>query len=166
REIAAAFDAAEHSADVCIEDGGRLFRSTASSNQHCLVNVGFRSGRAAWEFRLESDSLNDECSALGAAVKPVNSSSYESCPNMWMKRSYNGQLYHGTSAGYPPLGKVHEGDIVRVELDMDAHTLSFKTNGEDEGVAFTDVEGEEVFPAVCTYRSGIEVRLLKVEIWG
>lgn len=31
-------------------------------------------------------------------------------------------------------------------------------------MAFTDIEGE-VFPAVCTYRSGIEVRLLKVEHW-
>lgn len=163
-EINAVFDAKDHSEDVSIEDGGKLFRSTSSSNQHALVGVGFRTGKAAWEFKLESDSSNDECSALGAAVKPVLSSSYESCPNMWMRRSYNGQLYHGTSSGYSAMSKVHPGDVLRIEVDLDAHTMSFKKNGEDEGVAFTDIEGE-VFPAVCTYRSGIEIRLLKVEHW-
>jgi hypothetical protein len=133
-EIAeAGFDARDHSEDVTIEDHGRLFRSTSSSNQHALANVGFKTGKAAWEFRLENDSSNDECSALGAAVKPILSSSYESCPNMWMRRSYNGQLYHGTSSGYAAMSKVHPGDVLRVEVDLDAHTMSFKKNGEDEG---------------------------------
>ena len=48
---------------------------------------------------------------------------------------------------------------------MDKKTLSFKKNGKDEGVAFADLTGE-VFPIVCTYRSAIEVQLLKTEVWG
>ena len=64
---------------------------------------------------------------------------------MWVRRSYNGQLYHGTSSGFPAMSKLHPGDVLRVEVDLDAHTLSFRKNGVEEGVAFTDVEGE-VFP--------------------
>lgn len=34
-------------------------------------------------------------SAFGIATKPVTTSSYELNSNMWVRRSYNGQLYHG-----------------------------------------------------------------------
>ena len=107
-----------------------------------------------------SDSDLDECSAIGVCTLPVTSSSYESSPNMWVRRSYNGQLYHGTSAGYDCVGKVHPGDVVGVEVDMAKGELRFFKNGEDEGVCFRDLAGE-VFPIVCTYRSGIEVALLR-----
>lgn len=94
----------------------------------------------------------------------MTSSSYESSSNMWVRRSYNGQLYHGTSAGYDCVGKVHPGDVVGVEVDMDKGELRFFKNGEDEGVCFRDLPTggtREIFPIVCTYRSGIEVALLK-----
>jgi hypothetical protein len=164
RRVSASFDASAASDDVSIEDNGQVMRSTASSNQYCAVNIGFRSGRAAWEFKLESDSVNDECSALGAATKPISVASYDSSPSMWVRRSYNGQLYHGTSVGYPCLARVHPGDIVRVEVDIDNRTMAFRRNGLYEGIAFTDLEGD-IFPVVCTYRCGVVVRLLKVEIW-
>ena len=159
------FDFCEKSDDVVIEDDGKLFRSTASNNQHCLVDVGVSSGKCAWEFKLLADSEFDECSAFGVACKPITSSSYESSMNMWVRRSYNGQLYHGTSAGFDCFPKIHPGDILRIEVDMDEKTLRFRKNGVDEGLAFVDLQGE-VFPIVCTYRSGIEVKLIKTELWG
>jgi len=164
-EVRGVFDGTEKSSDVTVSEDGLLFRSIASSNQHALVDIGCQSGKCAWEFKLVEDSEYDECSAFGVANKPITSSSYESSPNMWVRRSYNGQLYHGSSAGYDCMDKLHPGDVVRIEVDMDKKTLSFKKNGEDEGAAFIDLVGE-VFPIVCTYRSGIEVQLLKTEVWG
>ncbi|GMH47208.1 hypothetical protein TL16_g00006 [Triparma laevis f. inornata] len=161
-EVKAYFSATHKSSDVKIT--GNTMRSVSSTNQHCCVespsSTGCKSGRAYWEFKLISDSDLDECSAIGVANLPVNSSSYESSTNMWVRRSYNGQLYHGTSAGYDCIGKVHPGDVVGVEVDMDRGELRFWRNGEDEGVCFKDLQGE-IFPIICTYRSGIEVQLIR-----
>ncbi|CAM9393614.1 unnamed protein product, partial [Discosporangium mesarthrocarpum] len=181
------------SSGVCVEDGGHVVRSLCGSAQHCTVSTGFRirphppragvgaggDGRgrrwAAWEFRVESDASGDECSAIGAAVRPVSSSSYDCSPDLWMRRSYNGQLYdrgrpvsaaasNGLQQGRSTLSPVHQGDIVRIELDLTEGTLSYSLNGVDEGVAFTNMSGE-IYPCVCTYRTGVQVRLLKVETW-
>jgi hypothetical protein len=35
---------------------------------------------------------------------------------MWVRRSYNGQLYHGSSAGRDCMTKIHPGDVIRIEV--------------------------------------------------
>ena len=51
-----------------------------------------------------------------------------------------------------------------MEIDMDKKTLSFRKNGVEEGVAFENIEAEEVFPICLTYRAGIEVRLHSMKV--
>ena len=46
----------------------------------------------AWEFLIAEDITNDESICIGAGTKPVTSSSYNSSPNLWMYRCYNGNL--------------------------------------------------------------------------
>ena len=160
----ACFDPSEKSADMVIEGEGRLVRSTSGSNQHCLVGSGFRSGRGAWEFRLESDTADDECSLLGAATKPLLCSNYENNASMWLLRSYNGQLYHGGASGLPAAAKVHPGDLVRFEVDMERRTMSVAVNGKRQRATLTDLRGP-LYPCVVTYRPGIVVRLVSLEVW-
>ena len=90
-------------------------------------------------------------------------SNYERSTDLWMYRAYNGYTYNrGTRER--TLRKIHKGDIVRCELDMDEGTLRFLVNGEDQGVAFTNLnQFGEVFPAVAFYSKDRAVRLLKVE---
>ena len=62
--------------------------------------------------------------------------------------------------------RVHPNDIVRVELDHDNHTLSYKINKDkDQGICFTDVTGE-IFPAVAFYGANRGVRLMAIECIG
>ena len=44
------------------------------------------------------------------------------------------------------------GDVITVTLDLDANTLSFAVNGDDQGVAYTAASGigqYTLVPAVC-----------------
>lgn len=111
-----------------VTKGGRNAESTGGGNEYCLVNYAFRSGRGAWEFKLERDSVNGECVCMGAATKPVNNTSYERSNDLWMYRGYNGNLYHGRQLS--TMEKYHPGDTVRFELDLDAGTLSIGVNGK------------------------------------
>lgn len=53
---------------------------------------------------------------------------------------------------------------MRCELDMDAGTLRYLVNGEDQGICFTNMnEFGPVYPAVAFYSSNRAVRLLSVE---
>lgn len=98
-------------------------------------------------------------------MKPVSSSAYSSSPSLWMYRCYNGQLYRRGQSVTGQKTKIHPNAVVRCELDMDAGTLSFAVNDEEQGVVFDDLSGE-IFPAVCFYGSGRAVRLLRVERVG
>lgn len=76
---AACFDELAASGGVNILDGGETVRSVSGNNQHCLVNVGFSSATcswAAWEFKLQEDT-SSQTTCFGAAIKPVQNSSYE-----------------------------------------------------------------------------------------
>ncbi|KAG5176465.1 hypothetical protein JKP88DRAFT_134692, partial [Tribonema minus] len=116
------------------------------------VNVCVSAGRAAWEFLLDADSATDECSVFGAAAKPLHSRCYNSSPSLWMRRAYNGVLYcRGRQLpSSRTMSKIHPGDVVRCELDMDEGTLRFAVNGEAQDGGFDGIEGE-VYPCAGSY---------------
>ena len=41
------------------------------------------------------------------------------------------------------------GDVVDMTVDVDKGVLSFAKNGVDQGVAYNDIKGQPVIPAVC-----------------
>lgn len=71
---------------------------------------------------------SDECSVFGVATKPLYSRCYNSSQYLRMRRAYNGVLYdRGRQLpGSHNLSKVHPGDVVRCEVDMDEGTVRFR----------------------------------------
>jgi hypothetical protein len=148
------------------DDGDRtLYVSVSSTNTCAVANTCF-SGEdmAAWEFELLQDNNYDECSVFGAARRPLLSRCYSSSVDLWMRRSYNGYMYCQGRSITPSQGRIHQGDIVRCEFDAKAGTLSFSVNGAEPEVGFTGIT-DPIYPAVGSYRSGVRVRMLKVEIY-
>jgi hypothetical protein len=156
----------EEEALYSISENGSMYVATQSTNTCAVTNCKFSGKvRAAWEFLLVADSASDECSVFGCARIPLRSRCYSTSTDLWMRRAYNGYLYAcGRSVGQS-LEKVHAGDIVRVEFDGVAGTISYGLNGSEPEIAFTDVQGE-VSPCCGSYRVGVQVRLLKVETFG
>jgi hypothetical protein len=140
-----------------VSDGVKLIdRSkravSAGENSYAVANIGFSSGQASWEFKLIEDKQDDEFSCLGAAIKPLSNPTYNRSPNLMMLECYNGKLHWGDNGNRlkEKITKVHEGDLVRIELDMEKGELSYKVNGEDQGVCFNNIpHGTTVYPAVC-----------------
>ena len=63
-------------ASYLISDGGSMYSAVQSNNTCAVVPIGFSAPmRAAWEFLLVGDSVNDECSVFGAARMPLSSRS-------------------------------------------------------------------------------------------
>eukprot|EP00939_MAST-03C_sp_MAST-3C-sp1_P004968 g4968.t1 len=160
------FDASEMSeSGLELAEGDMVVRCMTGNNSHALVNVGFTEGQWVWEFLLEEDRESDECTCFGAATKPVTNSTYSSGTCFYMYRCYNGQCYQRGTSLSDSKEKIHPGNVVRCELDMEAGTLSYRINDNDQGVVFNGITGE-IFPAVCFYGSNRAVRLLKVERIG
>jgi SPRY domain len=59
--------------------------------------------------------------------------------------------------------QVHPGDTVRCEVDMEEGTLRYSVNGEEQEGGFDSIEGD-IYPCVGSYRAGVKIRLLKVEV--
>jgi hypothetical protein len=144
----------------------RLLRSPSFAPlQHVYGTVGFNRGKAAWEFVIEKDSDRDECTCVGAGVKPVVSSQYETSPNLFMVRGYNGRCHAGGVAT-GTVDKFHPGDTVRFELDCDAGEVRMWVNAKEQGVVFRGLAGQTVFPAACTYSENRAVAFRRLEAWG
>ncbi len=43
-------------------------------------------GKGAWEFKLDEDSANQECTCMGIGIKPVSRSNYDGSRELWMYR--------------------------------------------------------------------------------
>jgi hypothetical protein len=164
RQIKAQFE--DSQPDFAITEEGMVYTSVHSANTCAVIHCGFSGPcRAAWEFVLESDTLDDECAVFGAAHLPLSNRSHSASPNLYMRRAYNGHLYHRGRALPSTQGKIHPGDIVRIEYDGRAETLSYSVNGSDLETCFTNVVGE-IFPCCGSYRNNVRIRLLKVEVFG
>lgn len=163
KTVKAAFDDGDSS--YTLSDNGSLYTSAHSSNTCAIVNYRFSKGqKGAWEFKLENDSLNDECSVFGAARMPLSSRCYTSSPDLWMRRSYNGYMYCLGQTTGNSLEKIHPGDVIRIEFDGIAGTLSYSVNGSDMEIGFSGIV-DDVYPACGSYRSSVSIKLLKVEVF-
>ncbi|TYZ68588.1 hypothetical protein PybrP1_010076 [[Pythium] brassicae (nom. inval.)] len=165
RKVRALFEPSVCSGGVTVEDAGLTVRTRETSYQYAAVNLGITTGKASWTFRLDNDTVDDEMTCFGAAILPVTVSGYDSSPNLWMLRGYNGNLYARGHKLSRSIGKVHPGDVVQIEVDMTEGTLAYKINDTEYGVVFTDLAGHEVYPAVSFYGSGKVITLLGVHKW-
>lgn len=163
RQVKAVFEDSDNS--FSLADGGLTYTSLHSTNTCALLNIKFGvHQKAAWEFCLEHDSASDECSVFGAARLPLRSRCYSSSPDLWMRRSYNGYMYNQGQSTGSTLDKIHPGDIIRIEFDGKAGTISYSINGGELEVGFSDIT-EDIYPACGSYRNGVIIKLVKVEIF-
>ena len=106
-------------------------------------------GKHSWEVLISKEKNGDESSCIGIAFPPVTDNAYNgSC--FCMLRGYNGELYErGRSKGASDDRKFREGDVLRLELDMEVGTLTYFKNGAELGTFFEGLnEFEMVHPAV------------------
>jgi len=107
------FDKLEKSPATTLSPTSLSTTSTTSAHTHTYLNRGFSSGRWSWTFAITSDVHSDESVCLGAGIKPLQSSSYNSSKEMWMYRCYNGNLYErGGQVRGVSKEKVHPGNQV------------------------------------------------------
>lgn len=67
-----------------------------------------------------------------------------------MYRAYNGHLF-GPGREGDTRAPFHASDVVRVDFDASAGTLSFAVNGVSQGVCYSGIAGKTLHPAVCFY---------------
>jgi len=148
-KVTAKFDSS-HS-DVTLLNSGMVAKSTTGTKSHAIVNQGFTSGKAWWSFKLKVDKTGDARICLGACIKPVTNSAYDTSPELWMLRPYSGACY---AAGKYNDKKIEpkpvEGDVVRFDLDHAAGTLAIKVNGKDHGVCISGLPKQAIYPGTRT----------------
>ena len=139
------------------DDGTSATFSSSESWSTVLGNVGFMVGKNVWEIHIERSPT--AYLFVGIATKDANLSTF-------LGGDDNGWGYIGDRALYHKRNKVKlygerfgQGDTVGVTLDMDEGTLSFSKNGENLGVAISNLSGV-LYPAVAFYNRGQRVSLL------
>jgi len=86
-----AFDTAASSTELTFANEGHTVSSKAGGNTMAICTRGFGRGRAVVEFRLDSDTKDNEMTALGFTSKPITSHSYDNGASAYMLRCYNGE---------------------------------------------------------------------------
>ena len=128
-----------------VSNGGRWATTLAA-------HPGVRSGRLVWSVRLD-----DTRGGAGVAIGVVDARDFSvdrqnlgASDKSWC---YSKTGKKGDGSGFHDYGKAYtNGDTVTLTLDMDACTLSFAINDEDQGIAYTAAHGIgrcALIPAVC-----------------
>ena len=131
----AAFDRTEKSPDIQVDPDGTLI-SNPNGSGYGLVNCVMDSGVWEWEMTLVQESHGDETTCLGVSNRPMTNTSYDSSPDVWVVRCYNGERYHGGARGRDGGLLMHPNDNVRFTYDASAQTLAVAINDVDRGVIF------------------------------
>jgi hypothetical protein len=107
---------------------------------------GYNSGRHYWAIQVGGDETY-----VGVARKEMSQlDNYLGCDaNSWAW-NYSGYIstQASTSVNTSYGGSFGRGDIIGIALDMNKKTLSFYKNGQDMGVAFSNLPSVKLYPAV------------------
>ena len=105
-----------------------------------LATIPMSSGKHTWKVTVKSETPHNLSTFIGIAKKPIRSYYYNSTEDLWLYSGYSGSLYH-SGKNKLRLARYDVGDTIQVTLNLNTGTLSFAKNGEDLGVAFTDLKG-------------------------
>ena len=152
----------DYSAEACVGRG--LVRVFVRQGQGICVPVASDVATRKRRRRLYARAqVGDELLCFGCSKqKPLESVEYTS-EKLWLVRCYNGQLY-GPSKASRTASKLHEGNRIKFVWDAaGSGDVSMFVNGALDGVVFTGIRNEELFPVVCNYGSVGEATLLSIE---
>lgn len=137
---------------TCVNGQRTIIGRTITWGTAVVAQEPVRYGRHCWRFRV--DALvppNRGGMAIGVVAAPFDTASgiLGAHLHSW---GYSGRTGDkGDGSGFVKYGERYgNGDIIGVDLDLDAGTLSFSKNGKPQGVAFdTGLRGKEFLAGVC-----------------
>ena len=157
--IGAKWDPENKSRKAELEDDDRVCKGKTQPDYAAGV-AGYTSGIASWTLVSEKDGLNDEHACVGCCAGVVTNGAYTQASQskeIWVLRCYNGQLYGASGKSYPdgksPAIKIHQGDVCKFELDIDAGTLHVTVNDGERRILFDCISTEKgpIHPFCCFY---------------
>ena len=147
------------------DDGMTLFRKREQSgNAFCLLNTTLDNGSYRWSFVIQNDQGASTC--IGVAREPIRlkeTGNVYSSPDMYVLRSFQGMCY---SEGKEITKRCSEfwlsGSLVEVSFEVheEGGTVRYSVNGEDQGIAFSNIR-LPVKPIVGFY-AGMEKKITLV----
>ena len=147
--VVSGFSQSERNPSVTVSDGCASSQQWGSAM--CTVQGTERldSGKHSWAFQVAQKAASGGiCIGVATAEFDAPTKNLGPAQHTWGYSSSGKR-----SAGFPEFQPFAQGfssgDVVGVYLDCDAGTLSFARNGVMLGVAFSDLKGKSVMPAVC-----------------
>ena len=147
------------------DDGMTLYRQREQSgNAFCLLNVTLLSGFHRWSFVIQNDQGASTC--VGVAKEPIllnTTGNVYTSPNLYVLRSFQGILYR---EGKELKKRCSEfwlsGSLIEVSFEVTSQggVLQYAINGEEQGIAFTDIN-PPVRPFIGFY-AGMEKKITLV----
>ena len=135
-----------------------------SGNAYCLLSLSLLSGCHRWSFVVQNDQGASTC--IGVAREPVRlnkTGNLYTSPDLYVFRSFQGMLY---SEGKELKKRCREfwlsGSLVEVSFEVlpSGGVVRYSVNGEDQGVAFSNI-ALPVRPIVGFY-AGMEKKITLV----
>eukprot|EP00823_Brevimastigomonas_motovehiculus_P008047 TRINITY_DN72_c0_g1_i5.p1 TRINITY_DN72_c0_g1~~TRINITY_DN72_c0_g1_i5.p1 ORF type:complete len:473 (-),score=147.36 TRINITY_DN72_c0_g1_i5:309-1727(-) len=119
-----------------------------------------RTGKSAFSVKIVKKPT---CSNTWALVIGVALADYKGSPNLGGSSHQNGWAYIANGAkchhgeGSYSGATYGEGDIITVELNNTDHTLTFYKNGISQGLAYSSMPTEELYPAMSCTPTGCQL---------
>lgn len=151
------------SQELVISKSKKIIKKGTSgfSNSNALGSIP---NLPSFKFKLQAKANN--FSMVGLAPKenfPTVTACYTSCG--WYLYCFSGNLYSQDGEkgmnqnSYVVPGSIRQNSIIEVLYDQQNKTISFSIDGKHKGVAFKNVEGKELYPAVCVYDKGTTIEI-------
>jgi hypothetical protein len=125
-------------------EGNLKITQSSTDSDGIRATIGVRTGKWYWEV-LNGGGNNSPGIATGSAI----TTDYIGADANGFSYFINGQKYTGGSASSYG-ASFTTGDIIGHALDMDNNQITFYKNGSSQGVAFTNLPDEFIFPAIST----------------
>lgn len=150
---------------VTRDEDGVSVSSTGSG--FVTLPFGISAGCVAFETRITRETTS-QCLCFGAMTQKAKDSSNAAyqAQGVYCVRIYNGMVYINSRQETKQLPKAFQDNTVRVELDMENHTLTYTVNDGEPNIVTESLPDETMYGSVHFYSSGRSIKLEVVEVSG
>ncbi|KAJ1212714.1 hypothetical protein NDU88_000367 [Pleurodeles waltl] len=136
----------------CTLESGNMLVHSSGGKGYGLARCAITSGCFTWKFHITIENKENEGTCVGVSRWPIADVNHRTSQDMWLYRAYSGHLYHGGELSRV-LAPYSQGDCITCVLDVEARTLSFAKNEEEQRIAFEELDATEMYPCVMFYGS-------------
>ncbi|VVC31643.1 Hypothetical protein CINCED_3A017272 [Cinara cedri] len=135
----------------CIIENGHTAIHTHGGRAYALGTSHFEIGVYQWKFVILKEHIGNEGSCIGISRYPIKDQNYRTTTDMWLYRTYNGNLYHAGQKSLV-LKTFTQGDCITAIFDADSRTLSFAKNNDYPVLAFQNIDNKtKLYPCILCY---------------